>query len=380
MNEMLKLIEQINQIGQSLWYDNIERKLLQDGTLAGMVSRGEIRGITSNPSIFNKAITQSADYDLAIQELTLQGSSREEIYENLAVRDIQSASDLFAPLYKETGGADGYVSLEVDPTLARKTGETISEAIKIWGLVDRPNLMVKIPATLEGLPAITAAIAEGINVNVTLIFGLDRYQKVIDAYLAGLEERAARGKTLSSIASVASFFISRIDSKVDQQLGILSEDGPAEQREMVKGLLGKAALASGKLAFELYQENFSPSAPRYQALADQGANPQRALWASTSTKNPAYPDTYYVDGLVGPGTVNTIPPKTLKAFLDHGMADLTITQDLESARETVKKLADLGIDLEQVAVELETEGVQAFSDAYLSLLDSIANRMDEFKR
>ena len=377
---MLKLIEQINQIGQSLWYDNIERKLLQDGTLAGLVARGEIRGITSNPSIFNKAITQSADYDQAIHELTLRGSSREDIYENLAVRDIQSASDLFAPLYKETGGADGYVSLEVDPTLARKTGETISEAIKIWGLVDRPNLMVKIPATLEGLPAITAAIAEGINVNVTLIFGLDRYQKVIDAYLAGLEERAARGKTLSSIASVASFFISRIDSKVDQQLEILSEDGPAEQREMVKGLLGKAALASGKLAFELYQENFSPSAPRYQALADQGANPQRALWASTSTKNPAYPDTYYVDGLVGPGTVNTIPPKTLKAFLDHGKADLTITQDLESARETVRKLAGLGIVLEQVAVELETEGVQAFSDAYLSLLDSIANRMDEFKR
>jgi transaldolase len=376
---MLKLIDQINQIGQSLWYDNIERKLLQDGTLAGMVERGEIRGITSNPSIFNKAISQSSEYDQDIRDLTIQGFSREETYERLAIADIQAAADLFAPLYQETNGGDGYVSLEVDPTLANQTDKTISEAIKLWGLVDRPNLMVKIPATIEGLPAIKAAIAEGINVNVTLIFGLDRYQKVIEAYLEGLEERATKGKSLSEIASVASFFISRIDSKVDKYLEKIIDKGATEEGDEIKTLFGKAAIASGKLAFQLYEQNFGKTADRYQDLAALGANPQRALWASTSTKNPAYPDTYYVDGLVGPGTVNTVPPKTLEAFLDHGKADLSITEELEEAREVVAKLDGVGIELEEVAIELENEGVQAFSDAYASLLDSIEARMDEFR-
>ena len=376
---MREVIEQINQVGQSLWYDNIERSLLRDGTLAGMVQRGEIRGITSNPSIFNKAISQSSEYDQEIQELTSQGLTRENVYEQLAVRDIQAAADLFGALFQETEGGDGYVSLEVDPFLANKTKETISEAIKLWGLVDRPNLMVKIPATKEGLTAITEVISEGINVNVTLIFGLERYQKVMDAYLAGLEKRAAAGKPIAGIASVASFFISRIDSKVDKRLREMLEDAAPEMSAAITGLFGKTALASGKLAYELFQQNFGESASRFRDLAALGAKPQRALWASTSTKDPAYPDTYYVDGLIGPGTVNTVPPKTLQAFLDHGQVGRTVDQDLETSREDFKKLNELGIDLNLVTEELEQEGVQSFAEAYASLLDSLDQRMDDFR-
>ena len=376
---MNTIIEQINQVGQSLWYDNIERKLLQDGTLAGMVGRGEIRGITSNPSIFNKAISQSDEYDQDIKSLTIQGLSREKAFERLAVQDIQSAADLFGPLYQETEGADGYVSLEVDPFLANKTDETIHEAKNLWQLVNRPNLMVKIPATKEGLPAVTETIAEGINVNITLIFGLGRYQEVIDAYLAGLEKRLAAGKSISTIASVASFFISRIDSKVDQRLENLVAKSSQENQAKIKALFGQAALASGKLAYEIYQENFNQAAQRFQGLAAQGANPQRALWASTSTKNPDYPDTYYVDNLVGPGTVNTLPPHTLQAFLDHGKAELSIDQGLDASRETFRMLAELGIDMEQMADELEVEGVKAFADSYSSLLDALEKRMEEYR-
>jgi len=379
MSLMSEILKQIKQVGQSLWYDNIERKLLWDGSLAEMVEKGEIRGITSNPSIFNNAISQSSEYDQDIRVFTAQGLTREEAYQSLAIQDIQAAADLFGSLYQQTAGGDGYVSLEVDPTLAHQTEETISEANKLWELVDRPNLMVKIPATREGLPAITGVIAAGINVNVTLIFGLDRYQEVIQAYLAGLEKRAAAGKPIAGIASVASFFISRIDTKVDNRLERLLEVASPEQSGEVKDLFGKAALASGKLAYELYQQYFGETAGRYQDLAAQGAKPQRALWASTSTKNPAYPDTYYIDGLIGPGTVNTVPPKTLQAYLDHGKAELSLGQGLDESRAVFGKLADLGIDMRQVADELEREGVQAFADAYQALLNSLEQRMNDFK-
>jgi len=376
---MTDLITKLNQIGQSIWYDNIERKLLEDGTLSAMIQRGEIRGITSNPSIFNKAISQSSDYDQEIRELTGKDLARQEIYEQLAVRDIQRAADLFRPLYDETGGADGYVSLEVSPYLAHQIPETISEAKKLWKLVDRPNLMVKIPATKEGLPAITETISDGINVNVTLIFGLGRYQQVMDAYLAGLEKRAAAGKSISEIASVASFFISRIDSKVDQQLeDILQESAPGDQ-ENIKSLMGKTALASGKLAFDLYEDNFGNGGSRYQTLISLGARRQRALWASTSTKNPAFPDTMYVDELIGPNTVNTIPPKTLVAFLDHGKGEQTIDQNLEAAQKVFEDLPHYGVDMIQVTQALENEGVKAFAEAFTSLLDSLESRMADFK-
>ena len=376
---MTDLITKMNQIGQSIWYDNIERKLLEDGTLSGMVLRGEIKGITSNPSIFNQAISQSSDYDQEIQSLAGKGMTRQDIYEQLVVSDIQKAADLFRPLYEETDGADGYVSLEVSPYLAHQIAETISEARKLWKLVDRPNLMVKIPATIEGIPAITETIANGINVNVTLIFGLDRYQQVMDAYLAGLEKRSATGNSISGIASVASFFISRIDSKVDQQLESLLENSDPADQEEIRPLMGKAALASGKLAFELYEDNFGKAGSRYQKLVSLGARRQRVLWASTSTKNPSYPDTMYVDELIGPETVNTIPPKTLMAFLDHGKGDQTINHDIELARKVFEDLSTRGVDMRQVTQALETEGVESFAEAFTSLLDSLEKRMADFK-
>jgi len=375
---MAKLTERLNEIGQSIWYDNIERRLLDDGSLAGMVERGEIRGITSNPSIFNNAISQSNDYDQEIETLSKQGLSREEVYESLAVKDIQKAADLFLPLYKETGGSDGFVSLEVSPDLAHQTEKTIIDAKRLWKMVDRPNLMVKIPATLEGLPAISEVIASGINVNVTLIFSIKRYRAVMDAYLTGLEKRLEEGKSIGTIASVASFFISRIDSKVDDRLTETLSKSPPEEKDAIKSLLGKSALASGKLAYEIYQDVFSDTSDRFADLVRSGAQKQRALWASTSTKNPAYPDTMYVEELIGPDTVNTVPPKTLKAFLDHGKVEITIDQGLDEAKKVFDDLIGYGIDLDEVTAELESEGVKSFAAAYASLLDSLQERMKEF--
>ena len=372
---MTNIIGDLKNNGQSIWYDNIERKLLEDGTLAGMVERGEIRGITSNPSIFNNAISNSNEYDQEIESLTKQGLSREDVYEQLAIRDIQNAADMFLPLYQETNGGDGYVSLEVSPFLAYETEKTIIDAKKLWKMVNRPNLMVKIPATLEGLPAITEVISAGINVNVTLIFSITRYQAVMEAYLAGLEKRVQGGKEIGGIASVASFFISRIDAKVDSQLEEILSKTPGGE---VKSLLGEAALASGKLAFEVYEEVFGEGASRFAALVEVGANKQRALWASTSTKNPQYPDTMYVDELIGPDTVNTVPPKTLVAFFDHGTVERSIDRKVDEAKQVFENLAKAGIDMEQVTEDLESEGVQSFAVAFTSLLDSLQTRMLDF--
>ena len=373
---MTNIIGELKNNGQSIWYDNIERKLLEDGTLAGMVEREEIRGITSNPSIFNNAISNSNEYDQEIESLTKQGLSREDVYEQLAIRDIQRAADMFLPLYQETNGGDGYVSLEVSPFLAHETEKTIIDAKKLWKMVNRPNLMVKIPATLEGLLAITEVISAGINVNVTLIFSITRYQAVMEAYLAGLDKRVQEGKEIGGIASVASFFISRIDAKVDSQLEEILSKTPGGE---VKNLLGEAALASGKLAFEAYEEVFGEGVSRFAALMEVGANKQRALWASTSTKNPEYPDTMYVDGLIGPDTVNTVPPKTLVAFFDHGIVERTIDRKVDEAKEVFENLAKAGIDMEQVTEDLESEGVQAFAVAFTSLLDSLQARMLDFQ-
>jgi transaldolase len=377
---MTSTIQKLNQIGQSIWYDNIERKLLKDGTLEGMVSRGEIRGITSNPSIFNKAISQSDEYDEDIKSLTREGLSRENVYERLAISDIQAAADLFRPLYDQTDGGDGYVSLEVSPYLAHDTEQTISEANRLWNDVNRPNLMVKIPATKAGIPAITETIAAGINVNVTLIFSLDRYREVREAYLAGLEKRASAGKPVENIASVASFFISRIDTKVDKQLESLLETAISDQKGQIEQLVGKTAVASGKLAFLDYEDTFGEKGTRYGKLKTLGAKRQRVLWASTSTKNPAFSDTKYVEEMIGPLTINTVPPKTLVAFLDHGVVEQTIDQDFEAARNVMAGLSGLGIDLDQATQELETEGVKSFADAYTSLLDSLQKRMHDFQK
>jgi len=353
-------ITKLTQLGQSLWYDNIQRRLLESGELQAMIERGEIRGVTSNPTIFNNAIAKTSDYDSALTPLAWAGWDAEKIFWQLAIEDIRAACDAFAPLYEETNGGDGYVSLEVSPYIAHDTEATVAQAEQLWARVKRPNLMVKIPATREGIPAIRRAIAAGVNINVTLIFSLTRYAEVMDAYLSGLEDRAAAGRPIDHIASVASFFVSRVDSKIDPKL---PEGSP---------LRGKAAIANAKLAYDLYQQTFAGA--RWEKLKVKGARVQRPLWASTSTKNPAYPDTIYVDNLIGPETVNTVPPQTLEAFKDHGVAEVTLVRGLDEARDAIAQLEALGISMDVVTQELEDEGVKAFADAFTQLLATIDQR------
>ena len=362
------------KLGQSMWYDNIQRKLLENGEMAGMIEQGEIYGVTSNPSIFNNAIAKSSDYDDQLLPMVAKGEEAISIYEALAVADIRAAADLFSDLYKSTKGGDGYVSLEVNPDLARDTDATISEAARLWKLVDRPNLMVKIPATKEGLPAITRSIAAGINVNVTLIFSLERYSEVMDAYISGLEQRAAAGEALDHIASVASFFVSRIDSKIDGWLDEVIAKG-GDDAQLAETLKGKVALASAKLAYQEFKQVFGSQ--RFKALAEQGARLQRPLWASTSTKNPTYPDTLYVDTLIGSDTVNTLPPKTLAAFNDHGAVAQTLEEGLDEMKAAMAGLEKLGLSLSKATQELEDEGVASFSKAFASLMESVESRRKE---
>lgn len=364
-------IHQLHQLGQSLWYDNIQRSLLENGQLAKLIEQGFIRGVTSNPTIFHNAIARSNDYDAALKPMAWSGWNAEQIFTQLAIEDIQAAADLFLDLYEETNAADGYVSLEVNPLLANDTDGTVAEAKRLWSLVNRPNLMIKIPATPEGIPAIRQAIAAGINVNVTLIFSLIRYAEVIDAYLSGLEERLAQGLPIDRIASVASFFVSRVDTKVDQRLNeiIKREESNAP---LAQSLLGKAAIANARLAYALFLEKFAEE--RFITLKRKGARVQRPLWASTSTKNPAYRDVIYVEELIGPDTVNTVPPQTLEAFLDHGEAQVKLNANVEEEKKIIRQLGELGISMEQVTYELELEGVKAFADAFTALQQAIEQR------
>lgn len=363
--------QRLAQLGQSIWYDNIQRGLLDDGTLAGMIAREEIRGVTSNPTIFMNAITKTADYDAELLPLLAGGHNPTAAFWQLAVADIRAAADLFRPLYEATSGGDGFVSLEVSPTLADDTAATLAEAQTLWRRVDRPNLMVKIPATRAGIPAIRAAIAEGINVNVTLIFARARYAEVMDAYLSGLEDRAAAGKPLDGIASVASFFVSRVDTLVDKRLQAIIEGG-GPRAEAAQGLLGRAAVANARLAYADFKQMFGTE--RFARLQAAGAQVQRPLWASTGTKNPAYSDVVYVDELIGPDTVNTVPPQTLAALLDHGRVALTLATGLDEARQTLAGLEGLGISMSAVTNQLEQEGVQSFAEAFASLLAGVAAR------
>ncbi|MBU1660907.1 MAG: transaldolase [Chloroflexi bacterium] len=369
-------ITKLHSLGQSIWYDNIERLLLTGGDLAAMIARGEIRGVTSNPSIFNNAISKSSDYDDALIPLAQQGLTKEEIYEALAVEDIRAACDLFGPIYGATGGGDGFVSLEVSPYLADDTEATCTEAARLWKLVGRPNLMIKIPATRAGLPAIAQSIAAGINVNVTLIFSIARYIEVMDTYLSGLEQRLAAGKPIDHVASVASFFVSRIDTNADARLQVIADaiDAGGELAERAAALQGKIAVASAKLAYARHKDIFSGN--RWTQLKERGGHIQRPLWASTSTKNPAYPDTKYVDELIGPDTINTIPPKTLTAFGDHGSAELTLGADVDAAQAAMDELAAVGISITEVTQELEDQGVKSFADAFTALLDSVEKRWE----
>jgi len=362
------------QLGQSIWYDNIQRQLLENGELSSMVSDGLIYGVTSNPSIFNNAIANSNDYDSELLPLLKKGMSSLDIFELLAVRDIQEACDQFAGVYLSTSGRDGFVSLEVNPLLAKDTDGTFEEALRLWRVVDRPNLMVKIPATLAGIPAIRRSIAEGINVNVTLIFSQERYELVMDAYLSGLEDRAEAGKPLDRIASVASFFVSRMDSKVDKALEEISSNGGVKE-DQARGLMGKSAVANAKLAYQNYKDMFGGE--RYKKLHTMGGQVQRPLWASTSTKNPAYPDTLYVDSLIGADTVNTVPPQTLTAFNQHGTVMETIETNIPEAHQVLASLEEIGISIKTVTDELEEEGVASFSKAFESLLNAIDGRRSE---
>lgn len=361
----------VAKLKQSLWLDNIQRRQLKNGELAAMIERGDIRGMTSNPSIFHAAITKSDDYTATLSELANSGQSAEDIYEHLAVEDIQAAADLFRPLYDETEGEDGYVSLEVSPYLAYDTEKTIAEAKRLWDWVNRPNLMVKIPATPPGLPAITETLANGINVNVTLIFSQSRYMEVMDAHLSGLEKRLQAGHPINGIASVASFFVSRIDSKVDKKLEeIMRQEGP--NAAVAASLRGRLAIANAKLAYEKFKEVCRSD--RATALKAHGAQMQRPLWASTSTKNPAYPDTIYLDELIGPNTVNTVPPATLEAFIDHGTVRQTLESNLPRASQAFEELRTVGILFQQVTQELEEEGVKAFEDSFTALLKAIEEK------
>ena len=363
-------LRRLEQFGQSIWLDYIRRQMITSGELQKLIDEDGLKGITSNPAIFEKAIAGSTDYDEAIRGLVRQNKSVLEIYHDLTVADVQMAADAFRPLYDQLDGKDGFVSLEVNPHLARDTEGTIREARQLWQDVNRPNLLIKVPGTVEGLPAITRLISEGINVNVTLLFGLTRYEQVAEAYIAGLEARLAQGGSLARVASVASFFLSRIDVLLDPILEKMASLG-GDRAEKAHDLVGEVAIACAKMAYAIYQRLFSTD--RFKALAAQGARTQRVLWASTSTKNPAYPDVKYVEPLIGPDTINTLPPETLEAYRDHGDPAPRLTEGLDRTAEILERLPkpELYIDLNQVAQRLEDEGIDKFNKPYDSLLKTL---------
>jgi transaldolase/glucose-6-phosphate isomerase len=362
---MTRLLE-IHQLGQSIWYDNIRRALISSGELAELVSSG-VRGVTSNPTIFEKAIAGSTDYDDLIADLAQQGRSAEEMYEELVLEDIASAADLLRELYDDSDGIDGYVSLEVNPSLARDTSGTVEEGKRLFDLLNRPNIMIKVPATREGIPAIEELTALGINVNVTLIFSLDNYLQVAEAYLSGLERLAEKTDNLGGVSSVASFFVSRVDTAVDLELERLGGGATS--------LLGTIAISNAKAAYQRFLDVFRGE--RWEKLERQGARVQRPLWASTGTKNPAYPDTFYVDALIGAHTVNTVPPSTLKAVIDHGQVGGSLEENVEQAHENLLQLEQLDINLDQVTELLQEQGVQSFAKSFEDLLASIEQKREE---
>jgi transaldolase / glucose-6-phosphate isomerase len=359
------------EYGQSMWLDYIRRDLLTSGKLKGMIEEDGLRGMTSNPSIFEKAIAESDLYDDMLKSL----ASRHDLnptarYEQIAIRDIQDAADILRPVYKSSNCRDGYVSLEVSPLLALKTQETIEEGRRLWKAVGRENVLIKVPGTPEGLPAIRQLIGEGININVTLLFAQEVYEQVAEAYVAGLEDLAKRGGDLKKMAGVASFFISRIDTLVDSMIDEkLKATQDAQPQKLLESLKGKVAIANGKLTYQRYQQIFS--GPRWEALATKGAQTQRVLWASTSTKNPAYRDVMYVEELIGPDTVNTMPPATIEAFRDHGRLRNSLTEDVNGAQKVMDDLARAGIPIKEVTTKLTEDGVRLFADAFHKLLAAV---------
>jgi transaldolase len=368
----------LKDYGQSVWMDNLSRDLLQSGELAQLIESRDVHGITSNPAIFEQAIAGNAIYDADIEAGIRAGKSVEEIYESLVFEDIRNACDVLMPIYQESGGVDGYVSLEVPPNLAHDTDGTLREARRYYNAIQRPNLMIKIPGTPEGLPAVEAAISEGINVNVTLLFSVQSYIDTAWAYIRGLEARAAKGQDVRNLASVASFFLSRIDSKVDDRLDALAaEADDSDRTAQLQAAKGKVAIANAKLAYQEYKQIIAGD--RWQALAAKGARVQRLLWASTSTKNPAYSDVMYVDELIGPDTVNTLPPNTIEACADHCDVASRIETDVESAQQLIATLPDLGLDLDQVMDELLDEGIDKFIQPFDKLMDALVTKVKQLE-
>jgi len=364
---------ELRALGQSVWLDDIDREQLRSGLFGRLIAEDGLSGATGNPTIFEHSITHSTTYDEQMQQLITGSKSAQEIYEALAMTDVKTVADLLRPTYDRTNGQDGFVSIEVSPYLAQDTEKTLAEVRRFWQTIDRPNLMVKIPSTPAGVPAIRQALVEGININITLMFSLDNYRQVAQAYLSALEERRAAGKDISRIASVASFFVSRVDVLVDQLLEdkIKATSTSAEQQKL-KALQGKAAIANARLAYQEFKRLFGT--PRFEALRQQGARVQRPLWASTGTKNPAYSDVLYVEELIGPNTVNTMPLKTLASFRDHGRVRLSVEEDIPQARAVLAALEAAGIDYEQVTSQLQEEGVQKFIDSFHKLFECIESK------
>lgn len=364
-------LKQLGTLGQSVWLDYIRRDLLRNGGLGRLIEEDGLRGMTSNPAIFEKAIAESHDYDADIRSMALEGKNCQEIYEALTQSDVQSAADEFRPLYERTDGKDGYVSLEVNPHLAHDAQGTIQEARRLWEALSRPNVFIKVPATTEGISAIKQLISEGININVTLLFGLPRYRQVAEAYIDGIGARAAQGKPVERVASVASFFVSRIDTLVDSLLDKLIARGGGEAAP-AKEVRGQAAIACAKEAYQIHKNIFGASA--FRNLATEGARVQRLLWASTGTKNPNYSDVKYIEALIGPDTVSTVPVETLDAYRDHGSPEPRLESDVAEAARVLDLLPQLGISIDQVTQQLEDEGVAKFSQPFDKLMETLAKR------
>jgi len=370
-------LQQLHDAGQSLWLDYIDRTILRNGELARRIRDDALTGMTSNPTIFEKALAEGHAYDSQLAAAP-SGLSAWELFELIETDDVRAACDLFRPIHEATDGGDGYVSIEVSPGVANDAQATVAEAHRLWEAVDRPNVMVKVPGTLEGAAAVRRLIADGVNVNITLLFSIDAHRRVIDAYLDALDERAAAGRPIDRIASVASFFVSRVDSEIDKRLDALAAKAEGGERERILALRGRSAIANAKTAYQLFRERFA--GPRWEALRARGANVQRPLWASTSTKNPQYRDVMYVEQLIGPDTVNTLPPATLEAFRDHGVTARTVDADLEGARRTLAEVEAAGVSLRAVTDQLLVDGLKSFQKSFDTLVSGLERKTGELGR
>ncbi|NTX65573.1 transaldolase [Myxococcus sp. CA051A] len=367
-------LRQLAEFGQAVWVDNLQRSYITQGTLKKLIDEDGLKGLTSNPTIFQKAVSGSEDYADLFVAARAKGLSANDVYEQLAVRDVQGAADILRPVYDALKGKDGFASLEVSPRLANQTQATLEEARRLWKTLARPNVMIKVPGTEAGVPAFQQLITEGLNINVTLLFSQQRYRQIAEAYLSGLEKFAKAGGDLSTVASVASFFVSRIDVAADKEIEQRLKSGAsAEQRKTLEALSGKVAIANARLAYRIYQELFSSA--RWKALAAKGARAQRVLWASTSTKNPKLRDVLYVEELIGPDTVNTMPPATIDAFRDHGKVRTSLVEDVAGARETMRQLEAGGVSMKSITERLSVDGVRLFEESFDALLGAVGEQL-----